>query len=269
MQELKTTIEGMMWLDILDIVLVAMLFYGVFAILRESRSYVALLGFITVMVVSLVVFLIARTWQFRAMTLIFQNFWIIVVLVFLIVFQNEFKKALTDIGQARFFRSLFPRREHHVIDEILQAVRLMAKRNVGALIVFERRNPLRSYTATGTVLDALVSADLIRTIFTAYTPLHDGALIVHGDRLVAAGCYLPLTHDPELSRELGTRHRAAIALTEESDAVVVVVSEETGTISLAIDGSIQRGLKIEELRNLLETYLDIREKALEPADESV
>jgi diadenylate cyclase len=198
------------------------------------------------------------------MILIFENFWIVVVLVFLIVFQNEFKKALTDVGQMRVFRPFFPRREIDILDQLLQAVKLMARDHVGALIVFERRNPLRSYTGTGTPLDAAVTAELVRTIFTPLAPLHDGALIVSGERLVAAGCILPLTDNPELSRELGTRHRAAIGVSEETDAVVVVVSEETGIISLVFDGRITRNLKPEQLRRDLERLLDLyRESASE------
>lgn len=257
MQELIGTILTMHWVDVIDIVLVAVFFYGIFALLRETRSVVALTGFVTVMVSSLLLFLIARTLNLQAMVLIFKHFWIVVVLIFLIVFQNEFKKVLTDIGQMRLFRSFFPSREQDVVDEIIQAVQIMAGRNVGALIVFERNNPLRSYAGSGKGLDALVSSELIRTIFTHSTPLHDGAMLVKGERIMAAGCILPLTDNPELSRELGTRHRAAIGLSEETDSVVLVVSEETGTISMVIDGKIERGLAGEILRRRLEKELNI------------
>jgi diadenylate cyclase len=144
-----------------------------------------------------------------------------------------------------------------VVDEMIQAVQTMASRNVGALIAFERNNPLNPYASAGKMLDAVVSSELIRTIFTAYAPLHDGALLVKGERLMAAGCILPITDNPELSRELGTRHRAAIGLSEETDAVVLVVSEETGTISLVIDGKIERNLTSETLRRRLEKELDL------------
>ncbi|MCL5271393.1 MAG: diadenylate cyclase CdaA [bacterium] len=257
MNELITTIVNMRLVDFFDILLVAVFFYAIFALLRETRSFVALMGFITVMIGSLLLFLLARAANLQAMTLIFKQFWIIVVLIFLIVFQNEFKKALTDVGQMRLFRSIFPSREKFVLDEIIQAVQVMASRNIGALIAFERNNPLKSYMSTGTSLDAVVSAPLIHTVFTHYAPLHDGALIISGQRLVSAGCILPLTDNPELSRELGTRHRAAIGLSEETDAVVVVVSEETGTISVVVDGKIDRGLPPEGLRRRLEKELNI------------
>ena len=257
MRELLVTILNLHPSDAVDILVVALFFYGIFALLRETRSVVALTGFITVMVGSLLLFLVARTWNLQAMELIFKHFWIIVVLIFLIVFQNEFKRVLTDIGQMRIFRSFFPSRERYVIDEIVNAVQIMAGRNVGALIVFERSNPLKAYTGTGTDLDAMVSSELIRTIFTNYAPLHDGALIVKGERLVSAGCILPLTNNPELSRELGTRHRAAIGLSEETDALILVVSEETGTVSIVTDSKIERGITGETLRRRLERELDV------------
>jgi diadenylate cyclase len=267
MSELLVTIRAMRLFDVLDIMVVAVFFYAIFALLRESRSQVALRGFITVMVGSLLIFLLAQAWRLQAMVLIFENFWIVVVLVFLIVFQNEFKKALTDIGQMRVFRPFFPRREADVLGQVLQAVKAMAKDRVGALIVFERRNPLRSYIGSGTLLDAAVSAELIHTIFTPPSPLHDGALIVADDRLVAAGCILPLTDNQELSRDLGTRHRAAIGVAEETDSAVLVVSEETGIISLVVNGQITRGLKPDQLRREMERLLDVHgEAAVEEAE---
>jgi diadenylate cyclase len=259
MTELRATILNMKLSDAFDILVVALFFFAIFALLRESRSHVALRGFITVMIGSLVIFLIARAMRLQAIMLIFEKFWIVVVLVFLMVFQNEFKKAMTEVGQMRAFRPFFPRRDIDVLDHVLQAVKAMARDRIGALIVFERRNPLHSYTGTNTStsLDAEISAELIRTIFTPTAPLHDGALIVSGERMVAAGCILPtLTDNPELSRELGTRHRAAIGVTEETDAVVVVVSEETGIVSIAVDGRITRNLKPEQLRRELERLLD-------------
>ena len=263
MQELLITLRNMHFPDMIDIMVVALFFYGIFALLRETRSVVALTGFITVMITSLLLFLVARTLDLQAMMLIFKHFWIVVVLIFLIVFQNEFKKALTDIGNMRLFRSFFPTREHHYIDEVVTAVQIMAGRNVGALICFERSNPLKSYAGTGTELDAIVSSETIRTIFTHYAPLHDGALIIKDERLLAAGCILPLTDNPELSRELGTRHRAALGLSEETDAVVVVVSEETGTISVVIDGKIERDFTPEVLHRRLERELNLQRQEAE------
>lgn len=257
MHELFITILNMRLLDGLDILLVGLLFYVIFALLRETRSFVALLGFIICILGSLLVFLVARTFEMRAMILIFQYFWIIVVLVFLIVFQNEFRKALTSIGQMKLFRSLFPRRENDVLDEVVDAVMTMSQSRTGALIVLERRNPLSPYTRPGSNLDALVSTEALRTIFTPLTPLHDGAALIQGDRVTWAGCILPLTSDTELSKDLGTRHRAALGVSEETDAVVIVVSEETGIVSVVVDGKIDRGFKADTLRRRLERELSL------------
>jgi diadenylate cyclase len=197
-------------------------------------------------------------------TKIFENLWILIVLVFMMVFQNEFKKALTQVGQLRVFRVLFTQPGEH-INEIIKAVKIMASRHVGALIAIERRNSLRVYAETGTQIDSMVQSELLRTIFTPYSPLHDGAVILSGDRLVAASCILPLTAATDISKDLGTRHRAALGLSEETDAIVIVVSEETGTVSLAIDGRLERPLTPEELKKHLETELGITHSGEEEA----
>ncbi|MCE5230968.1 diadenylate cyclase CdaA [bacterium] len=257
MQELISAFHNFRWIDLADIVMVALFFYGIFALLRGSRSYVALMGFIAFMTGTMLLYLLVRTWKMEAMILIFQNSWIVVMLIFLIVFQHDFRRALINLGQFRLFRSLFSGRERTAIDEVCSAVNIMSNRNVGALIVFERRNPLDPYLGSGTELDAAISPELIRTIFTPYSALHDGAAIIRGDRLVAAGCILPLSDEQLLSSDLGTRHRAALGMSEETDAVVVIVSEETGTVSVAVDGKIERGLKIEDLRRRLQKELNI------------
>jgi len=136
---------------------------------------------------------------------------------------------------------------------------------VGALIAIERRNPLRVYAGTGTTLDASITEELIRTVFTHLTPLHDGAMIIRNGRIEAAGCILPLTDSLDLSRDLGTRHRAALGLSEETDAVVIVVSEETGTISLAFGGNLNRGQNSEKLREQLTTLLNLKSEEKESA----
>lgn len=256
MQDLLNTIQSMQWSDGLDIALVAIFFYVIFSLLRETRSFVALMGFVVVIISSLLLFLVARTNNLKAMTLIFTHFWILGVLLFLIVFQNDFKKALTAIGQSRLFRAFLPRQTRYV-DEVIRAATTLAKRKVGALIAFERRNPLKAYQTHGTTVDAEISSELIRTIFSPYTPLHDGALIIIGDRISAAACVLPTSDNPQLSRDLGTRHRAALGLSEETDAVVVVVSEETGQISLMIEGKLERNITPETLQHRLEKELDI------------
>jgi len=179
------------------------------------------------------------------------------ILVFLIIFQHEFRRVLTEIGQIKIFRDLFSR-EAESLEEVLRAILVMSNRKIGALIVLERRNSLKMYAETGTIIDSEVTGEMIRTIFAPYTPLHDGAMIIRNDRIVAAGCILPLTNDPEVDKDLGTRHRAAIGLTEENDSVVIVVSEETGIISLSTRGQLSRGESIDSLRKKLEGLLDIK-----------
>ncbi len=266
MRELLSTFYTFGWVDLIDILMVAGFFYLIFALLRGSRSYVALMGFIALLMGTMLLYLLVRAWEMEGMTLIFQNVWIVVMLVFLIVFQHDFRRALINLGQMRVFRAFFASRESDVVEETLSAVNVMSNRNVGGLIVFERRNPLDPYLGSGTELDAAISPEMIRTVFTPYSPLHDGAMIIRGERILAAGCILPLS-DEQVSSDLGTRHRAALGMSEETDAVVVVVSEETGTISVAVDGKIERGLKIDDLRRRLRRELNLHDGEAEAAGE--
>jgi len=259
MREVFSLFATMDLADVVDILLVAGLFYFLFRLLKGARSQVALRGMITLLMLSFLMYFAARVVKLSAVAMIFENIWIVIVLVFIFIFQNEFKKALTDLGQLRVFRALFTQSGEYV-NEIVQAVRVMSTRHVGALIVIERRNSLRYFAERGTPIDAVISEDLIRTIFTPYSALHDGAVIISGDRLVSAACVLPLSPTEDLSRELGTRHRAAVGLTEETDAVVVVVSEETGVVSLALNGVLERPLSPEELRRRLEAALDVSDE---------
>jgi diadenylate cyclase len=257
MHEIWLILRTMSLADAFDIVLVAIPFYIMFALLREARSYYALWGLIWTLIGFLVIYLAARIGGLRATALIYERFWLIVVLLFLIIFQGELKKAITDVGRLRIFRVLFPQ-ETHVVEEVIDAVQDMAQNRVGAILAFERGNTLAPYLGTGTMLDARASSEMIRTIFSPKSPLHDGALIIRGERLVAGSCILPLAARENLSRDLGTRHRAAIGLTEETDALVVVVSEETGQIALAEDGEIERNLAPEDLRRRLRQELDLQ-----------
>jgi len=256
MFEILSMIKSMGWRDAIDILLVAVVFHMIFLMLRESRSAVALRGLVTILIGSLLVYFLAFVFDLTALLAVFRSFWVVVVLLFIIVFQHDFRRSLTQVGQLRVFRHLFTQTGRY-LDDVVEAVKTMAKRRVGAIIAFERRNSLKVFADTGTRVDASVSVELLRTIFTAYSPLHDGAVIVRDERILAAGCILPLSTDGSLSKDLGTRHRAALGLTEETDAVVVVVSEETGIVSLASNGKLRRGLSAEELREALVKELDI------------
>jgi diadenylate cyclase len=183
------------------------------------------------------------------------------------LFQSDIRRALSHLGRAPFFR-YFGRAERaaETIEEVVTATSLLAKDRVGAIIVLEREIGLRNYVESGIPVDAEVSYDLLSTIFQPSTPLHDGAVIIQEDRIAAAACFLPLTVNPKLDRDLGTRHRAAIGLTEECDAVAVVVSEERGEISLSLNGLIARGLSIDELRVRLQALiLQKRQPRFQPA----
>lgn len=250
---------GMTMRDVVDILMVALVFYLIFNMLRQSRSQTALRGLLIVLSTVFAFYMVTLLAELNATKALIQRLWVVIVLMFLIVFQSEFKKALTDYGRLPIFRRLF-RAEPAPIEEIVKAAARLAEKKVGALVVIERENPLRAYIDTGTGLDSLVSAELLRTIFAMYTPLHDGAVIVRGNRIAAAGCLLPLS-EQELSKDLGTRHRAAVGMTEETDAVVVVVSEETGTISLAVDGQLQRPETPDSLRDKLIDLFEIEEEA--------
>ena len=180
-----------------------------------------------------------------------------IVFAIIVLFQSEIRRGLAGIGKTPILGRQ-SRQRSGVFEEITQAATTLASRKIGALIVIERDIGLKNYAENGIVLDAVLAFDLLVTIFNPNTPLHDGAVIVQGNRIAAAACFLPLTLDPYHSQELGTRHRAAIGITEETDAVAVIVSEETGIISLACDGKITRNLDGVTLRASLETACEHR-----------
>lgn len=245
--------------DLLDIAIVTVLIYLVLSVLRETRSSTAVRGLLGVVLAGIVVYGLARVLDLTTTRAMFERFWVVLVLAFLIVFQNEFRRALTDVGQLYIFRRFFSGGGVH-IEELLKAVRIFSRQKIGALICIERKNPLRVYAATGTEVDGVISSELLRTIFVTYSPLHDGAIVVRGDRIIAAGCILPLSSNQSLDKDLGTRHRAALGLTEETDAAVIIVSEETGTISLAVGGKLERHHTQESLREALEDLVDVKEE---------
>ena len=182
------------------------------------------------------------------------------MLVFLICFQAEVKKSLSEFGRVPLFRTFF-KQKPGVIEDIISAAIRLSEKKIGALIAIQRSDPLRTIADTGTEVDSLVTADLLRTVFAPYTPLHDGAVVIRNDRLVAAGCLLPLSENPALPREFGTRHRAAIGLTENTDAIVIVCSEETGIVSLATEGRLERPETAESLRQKLHMLFEIHDEA--------
>jgi diadenylate cyclase len=234
-------------LALLDISLLSILIYRLLLLIRGTRAVQMFLGLLTIIVLS-----IAADWlALGGLNWLISNLKTVWVVGFLILFQPELRRGLAQIGRSRLFARFLHGTRFAVLGEVVKAVEEMAEERVGALIVLERNDGLRNYVETGTLLDAAVTSELLSTIFTPHTTLHDGAVIVRGDRVVAAGCILPLSQNPRLSQSLGTRHRAALGLAEETDAVVVVVSEETGGISIAAEGKLVRRLDEGALRSEL------------------
>lgn len=234
----------------LDIFLVAVLIYQLLLLIRGTRAAPMLAG-LTLLVV---IFYLARIGQLTTLNWLVSRLLPYVAFALIVVFQSEIRHVLADLGRRLSFVRT-SNGENDSYDDIVLAVNLFSQHQTGALIVIEREIGLRTHVESGVPLDARLSYDLLATIFRPSAPLHDGAVIVQKNRIAAAACFLPLSMNPMLSTQLGTRHRAGIGITEETDALAVIVSEETGTISLAIGGKIERDLTIEQLRARLSTEL--------------
>ncbi len=235
-------------IDALDILIVAIAIYQIILALRGTRAFQMILGLALLYVaswVSLRIGLVTVNWALSNLLAV----WLLLVII---LFQPELRRALASMGRrGSLLRAFWRYQEAHMIDEVVRAVTALAAKKVGAIIVLERDSRLTDIVDSGTPVDAVVSRRLLESIFYPYSPLHDGAVILSQDRIVAASCFLPLSINAELPRELGTRHRAAVGVTEESDAIAVVVSEETGTISLVVGGVITRHLDGGVLRQRL------------------
>jgi diadenylate cyclase len=237
------------WWDVVDIILVSLLIYEALKLIRGTRAMQMAAG--CLLVVGL--FYLSQLFPLQTVAWLIRNVLVYVVFAVIVLFQSDIRRALSHLGSAPFFR-YFARAERaaETIEEVSAAAGMLSKAKIGALIVIEREIGLRNYVESGIPLDAEVSYDLLTTIFQPSTALHDGAAIIQENRVAAAACFLPLTVSPGLDRDLGTRHRAAIGLTEECDAVAVVVSEERGEISLAVRGRLHRRLSPEELQGRLQ-----------------
>lgn len=251
---MKEIFSAFRWRDGLDILLVGIVLYRVFVVFKGTRGVQMLVGFTVVMAAMLG----ARQLELPMLGWIFDHFWSFWVVAFIVLFQPELRRALTRLGQGRIVQSLVggSREEQaHVVDEVVTATEVLAARRTGALIVLERGTGLRQYAELGVGLDALVSADLLISIFLPPTPLHDGAVLIQGPRIVAASCFLPLSRSLSPGRPLGSRHRAALGITEETDAVAVTISEETGRVSVAVEGALESPADMAELRRRLHEHL--------------
>lgn len=244
MAELLQTLRGSYLLDVLDILIVAALFYRLYLIIRGTRATEMFVGLAILFGFSLV----AQSLGLLLLNRIIVSLQTVWLIAFIIIFQPELRGALSYLGKTRYFRYFVRENETASVGELVSAVQRLHRSGLGAILVFERTTGLADHVNTGTRLDARISAELIETIFTPPTPLHDGAVIIRGEQIVAAGCILPLSRNEHLAYTLGTRHRAALGITEISDCFVVVVSEESRQISVAEEGRLRRRLEFDELR---------------------
>jgi len=232
---------------VIDILLVTYIIYKLLMLIRGTRAVQLLKGILVIVIT----WLLSSYFELTTLHFLMSQAVTFGVLALVIIFQPELRRALEQLGRGRFFSRSSSIDEEEIarrtVQEIVKSVTYMAKRRIGALIVVERETGLNDYVETGIQINGKVSSELLINIFIPNTPLHDGAVIVRKDRIMAAGCYLPLSENPFISKELGTRHRAGIGMSEVSDGISVIVSEETGTISLAIQGQLERGLSEEEL----------------------
>src|SRR5262252_1718650 len=231
----------------LDILLVALLIYQVLVMIRGTRAVPMLVGLVVVGIT----FYLARIGELTTLNWVVSRVLPYVVFALIVVFQSEIRHVLADLGRRMTFLRTGSATEGDAYDDIVLAANLFSQHQTGALIVIEREIGLRTHIESGVPLDARLSYDLLATIFRPSAPLHDGAVIVQKDRIAAAACFLPLSMNPLLSTQLGTRHRAGIGITEETDAIAVICSEETGAISFAVGGRIERDLTVEQLRERL------------------
>src|SRR5436190_9639487 len=254
-----TPVHNFWLLDVIDILIVAVLFYRLLSLVRGTRSAQMIVGLMLIALVGVV----ANYFDLLAVRWIVSSLKTVWLIVFVILFQPELRHALAQFGRTRYFRGFLRGENYGVLGEVIRAAESLAQRRHGGLMVMERNVGLRNFVETGTRIDAKVSAELLVTLFSPGSPLHDGAVIVREDTVVAASCILPLSSNPLSAISLGTRHRAALGLSEETDAAVIVVSEQTGAISVAHRGALKERLDEGALRAELIRIFRIR-----PQDEA-
>lgn len=252
--------------DVVEIIIIAFLLYYMLVWIKNTRAWNLLKG----LMVILLFVLVAALFQMNTIIWIAKNTVNVLVIALVVIFQPEMRKALENLGRKNLLASLFPfdmskgetgKFSDKTINELVKACYEMGKVKTGALIVVEDEIVLTEYERTGIAVDGILTSQLLINIFEKNTPLHDGAVIVRGDRVVAATCYLPLTDSLSISKDLGTRHRAAVGISEASDSLTIVVSEETGRVSIALGGELYRNVDAEFLRNKL-AYIQRREREL-------
>lgn len=236
--------------DILDILIVAFLVYKLLGFIKETRAEQLAKGLLLLVVATVV----SEWCHFYTLHWLLSGALSVGLIAIIIIFQPELRRLLENLGRNRLnnvFSGIDKEEAKKIVGEFVDATKAMSEERTGALMIIERETSLNEIVETGTIIDAKISSELIGNVFYEGSPLHDGALIIRGDRLLAAGCVLPLTENKKLSKELGTRHRAGIGITENSDAFTIIVSEETGIISVAENGKLKRPIQAEELRTIL------------------
>ena len=242
------------WQDGLDISIIWFLIYRLLQMLRGSRAMQMIIG----LAVVLMAYVLSRGLGLFTLNWILDNFLASIILVIIVIFQSDIRRALTQVGTAPLFGAeRTVQRREDIIEEVTEAVRNLTARRVGALLVLEREVGLNEYIEIGTRLDARVSRELIESVFLPASPIHDGALVIQKRRVTAVRCVLPLSANPNLRTTMGTRHRAAIGVTEETDAVAIVVSEQQGTIALVVGGNVTERLEVARLRNALQGLVNL------------
>jgi len=247
------------WNDLIEVTIIAYFFYRLLLLLRRTQAMRMVWGLVVLGLFGMLANLVG----FQTLDWLLSNVYAYIVIAIIVLFQNEIRRLLTQLGRTAYFRSMRRGSDIDPIDEIVTAAVGMGANHHGAIIVLEREMSLSQYAEGGIALDATASYDLFVSIFNPGAPLHDGAVIMRQGRVAAASCFLPLTRNPQLSRKLGSRHRAAIGISEETDCVALVVSEETGKISIVFDGQLSRGLDPPALAERLRELLSLDDLAAE------
>lgn len=240
------------WTDLLDLLITFFIFYGIYLTIRGTRALQLLLG-IAVFVVFQV---LADLLQLRSLNFLFGRFFDVGLIFLIVIFQPELRSGLTNLGQQRFWSFFEELESEEFIDRIVKASQKLSRREVGGLLAIEREVGLNSYLQTGTEIDSVVTTDLITTIFMSKGPLHDGGIIIQDNHITAAGCVFPLSDRTDLPGSFGTRHRAAVGLADETDALLIAISEETGEITLVFKNKFFQDISVEELEDYLFSYLN-------------
>lgn len=252
LEKISNLLSTIQFTDVIDILIIAFIFYKLIFLLKETRAVQVFKGLISVLVLAK----LSEIFNLYTLNWLLGNFLTVGLIFIIVIFQPELRRAFEKLGRGNSMFSVFQNEvnsKNNANDEIVRAVSSLSRQKIGALIVIERQVGLKDIQESGTAIDGLVSSELLINIFIPNTPLHDGAVIIKQDKIKAAACFLPLTSDNTLSKELGTRHRAAIGISERSDCLVVVVSEETGTISCVEQGNISRYFDENTLREKLES----------------